>query len=280
MKGRNLIFTGAIALVVGILMMIFHLQLADGGIVYAAGALFVGAGILNMTVFLGSRDKDGRTKMGAFGTAFGWIASAAAVVLGLAMLIFSKAFVALIGFMFAILLLFAAIFQLFLLFFWVPAQSSVELVLPRSDSTYRSRCICVYAQARHSGREHRHDFRRMRLRCFRRFHYNRGLDDRQGKPRRSQERASTIRRTRNTRQATTRPSGIIHRITPLLDPKNAKLPHFHKNMAKKCVFGVDYCVSFEKNHDICTAKTDYASRGVLFAAKNIIHYQSNKINLK
>ncbi len=117
MKGRNLIFTGAIALVVGILMMIFHLQLADGGIVYAAGALFVGAGILNMTVFLGSRDKDGRTKMGAFGTAFGWIASAAAVVLGLAMLIFSKAFVALIGFMFAILLLFAAIFQLFLLFF-------------------------------------------------------------------------------------------------------------------------------------------------------------------
>ncbi len=117
MKGRNLIFTGAIALVVGILMMIFHLQLADGGIIYAAGALFVGAGILNMTVFLGSRDKDGRTKMGAFGTAFGWIASAAAVVLGLAMLIFSKAFVALIGFMFAILLLFAAIFQLFLLFF-------------------------------------------------------------------------------------------------------------------------------------------------------------------
>ena len=83
-------FTGAIALVVGILMMIFHLQLADGGIIYAAGALFVGAGILNMTVFLGSRDKDGRTKMGAFGTAFGWIASAAAVVLGLAMLISAR----------------------------------------------------------------------------------------------------------------------------------------------------------------------------------------------
>lgn len=117
MKGRNLIFTGAIALVVGILMMLFHMQLADGGIIYAAGALFVGAGVLNMTVFLGSRDKDGRSRMGAFGTAFGWIASAAAVVLGLAMLIFSKAFVALIGFMFAVLLLFAALFQLFLLLF-------------------------------------------------------------------------------------------------------------------------------------------------------------------
>ena len=70
-----------------------------------------------MTVFLGSRDKEGRARMGAFGTAFGWIASAAAVVLGLAMLIFSKAFAAMIGFMFAVLLLFAALFQLFLLLF-------------------------------------------------------------------------------------------------------------------------------------------------------------------
>lgn len=117
MKGRNLIFTGAIALIVGVLMLIFRIQLANGGIVFAAGALFVGAGLLNMTVFLGSRDKEGRARMGAFGTAFGWIASAAAVVLGLAMLIFSKAFAAMIGFMFAVLLLFAALFQLFLLLF-------------------------------------------------------------------------------------------------------------------------------------------------------------------
>ena len=117
MKGKNLIFAGVIALIVGVLMLIFRVQLANGGIVFAAGALFVGAGLLNMTVFLGSRDKEGRARMGAIGTAFGWIASAAAVVLGLAMLIFPKAFVALTGFMFAILLLFAALFQMFLLIF-------------------------------------------------------------------------------------------------------------------------------------------------------------------
>ena len=117
MKGRNLIFTGAVAAIVGVLMLLFRSNLANGGIVLAAGALFVGAGILNMSVFLGSRDKDGHARMGAVGTAFGWIASAAAVVLGLAMLIFSKAFVALTGFMFAVLLLFAALFQLFLLLF-------------------------------------------------------------------------------------------------------------------------------------------------------------------
>lgn len=117
MKGRNLIITGAIALIVGVLMLIFRVQLANGGIVISAGILFVVAGVLNMTVFLGSRDSRGRSRIGAFGTAFGWIASAAAVVLGLAMLIFSTAFVALIGFVFAVMLLFAALFQLFLLLF-------------------------------------------------------------------------------------------------------------------------------------------------------------------
>ena len=117
MKGKNLILVGFLALVVGFLMLFFRSALASGGIVIAAGILFVGAGVLNMTVFLGSRDRAGRARMGAFGTVFGWVASAAAVILGLAMLIFSKDFVALIGFMFAVLLLFAALFQMVLLLF-------------------------------------------------------------------------------------------------------------------------------------------------------------------
>ncbi len=117
MKGKNLIFTGVIVFLVGLLLLIFRRPLANGGIVYAAGIIFVGAGILNITVFLGSRDKDGRSRMGAFGTAFGWIVSAAAVILGLAMIIFKGAFVALIGFMYGVLILFAALFMLFMLIF-------------------------------------------------------------------------------------------------------------------------------------------------------------------
>lgn len=117
MKGKNLILIGVVVFVVGLLLTMFRLDLAHGGVVSLAGIIFVAAGVLNMTVFLGSRDKDGRSRMGAFGTAFGWIASAAAVVLGLSMLIFKGAFVALIGFMFGVLLLFAAIFQIFLLLF-------------------------------------------------------------------------------------------------------------------------------------------------------------------
>ena len=117
MKGKNLMLIGVLVFAVGLLLTIFRHSLSDGGIVRLGGIIFVGAGVLNMTVFLASRDKDGRSRMGALGTAFGWIASAAAVVLGLSMLIFKGAFVALIGFMFGVLLLFAAVFQIFLLLF-------------------------------------------------------------------------------------------------------------------------------------------------------------------
>lgn len=117
MKGKNLFFMGLIAVALGLVLILFRDSLASGAVVKAAGILFVAAGVLNVSVFLGSRDKEGRARMGAFGIAFGWIASAAAVVLGLAMLIFSEAFVAITGFMFAVLILFCALFQLFLLFF-------------------------------------------------------------------------------------------------------------------------------------------------------------------
>lgn len=115
MRGRNLFFTGLVVALVGLALILFRVQLANGGVVTAGGVLFVLAGVLNMLVFLGSRDKDGRARQGALATVFGWIASAAAVVLGLAMLIFSGAFVAIVGFMFGILLLLVSLAQLFVL---------------------------------------------------------------------------------------------------------------------------------------------------------------------
>lgn len=117
MKGRNLFLTGILAAVIGVLLILFRTVLADGGIVTAAGILFLVAGVLNVVIFFGSRDSKGNTRQGALATAFGWIASAAAVVLGLAMLIFKAAFAHIICFMFALLLLFAALFQFGLLVF-------------------------------------------------------------------------------------------------------------------------------------------------------------------
>jgi len=115
MKGKNLILTGLLTILLGLLLIIFRKELADGGVVFAGGVLFVIAGLLNMTVFLGMRNRNSGT--GTFGAVFGWIASAAAVILGLAMLIFSQTFVALVSFMFAVLILFAALLQLGLLLF-------------------------------------------------------------------------------------------------------------------------------------------------------------------
>ena len=106
MKGRNLILMALITLIAGALMLVYRNALASHGIVIGCGILFILAGVANMTVFLGERDKDGRARMSAAGTALGWVASAAAVVLGVVMLLFRTVFEAMVGYMFAILLLF------------------------------------------------------------------------------------------------------------------------------------------------------------------------------
>ena len=91
-----------------------------------------------MTVFLGERDKDGRARMSAAGTALGWVASAAAVVLGVMMLLFRTVFEAMVGYMFAILLLFGALFQFLLLIFGS---------LPLSSRAGSSSCRCLAGAA-------------------------------------------------------------------------------------------------------------------------------------
>ncbi len=92
MKGRNLILMALITLIAGALMLVYRNALASHGIVIGCGILFILAGVANMTVFLGERDKDGRARMSAAGTALGWVASAAAVVLGVVMLLFRTVF--------------------------------------------------------------------------------------------------------------------------------------------------------------------------------------------
>lgn len=117
MKGRNLILMAIAALAVGILMIIFRNALASNNVVIGCGILFILSGVANVTVFLGSRDKNGHVRMGAAGTAIGWLASAAAVVLGVVMVLFRTVFETMVGYMFAVLLLFGALFQFCLLLF-------------------------------------------------------------------------------------------------------------------------------------------------------------------
>ena len=57
MKGRNLILMALITLIAGALMLVYRNALASHGIVIGCGILFILAGVANMTVFLGERDK-------------------------------------------------------------------------------------------------------------------------------------------------------------------------------------------------------------------------------
>ena len=117
MKGRNLVLMAIVTLAIGVLMIIFRHTLASNGIVTGCGILFMLAGICNITFFIGARDKEGRPRAGAVGTTIGWVASAAAVVLGVIMVLFRSVFETMVGYMFGILIIFGAIFQVFLLIF-------------------------------------------------------------------------------------------------------------------------------------------------------------------
>lgn len=109
--------TALIMLVAGVAMIITSDTLASAHIVVGGGILFILAGIANMLFFLGARDRHGHVRTGAFGSAVGWVASAAAIVLGTAMLLFQQTFLPLVSFIFAVMVLFAAIYQTCLLLF-------------------------------------------------------------------------------------------------------------------------------------------------------------------
>ncbi len=117
MKGRNLFLTALLSLAAGIALIIFKDVINSSTLVTVGGIFFIATGVVNMGIFLGSRDKEGKARSGFFSTAFGWGASAASVLLGLSMLIFNDRFIGLVNFMFAVLIAVGALYQLFLLLF-------------------------------------------------------------------------------------------------------------------------------------------------------------------
>lgn len=117
MKGKNLYATSVVMLAVGLILAFLSPHVDSTKVVLVCGGLFILSGVANMFYFLGSRDREGRARMNATGTVVGWLASAAAIVLGLAMLIFQTTFVGMVSFMFAILVGASAVFQFFLLLF-------------------------------------------------------------------------------------------------------------------------------------------------------------------
>jgi len=114
MKGKNLIITSLLILVVGILLLCTSKSIKAQDVVIVCSILFILAGIFNVVAFGNSKRKN-REAHGAFSTTFNWITSAAAVILGLCMLIFQETFVGLVSMMFGILIAFTAFYQLYVL---------------------------------------------------------------------------------------------------------------------------------------------------------------------
>ncbi len=114
MKGKNLIITSLLILVVGILLLCTSKSIKAQDVVIVCSILFILAGIFNV-VALGNSKRKNRESHGAFSTTFNWITSAAAVILGLCMLIFQDTFIGLVSMMFGILIAFTAFYQLYVL---------------------------------------------------------------------------------------------------------------------------------------------------------------------
>ena len=114
MKGKKLFITALIALAAGLVLLLMHRTITGPHVITACGALFIVAALTNVFL-LGSKDKNGRARVGAVGNVIGWIASAAALLLGLSMILFRQTFVTLVSFMFGVLIACGAVFQLFLL---------------------------------------------------------------------------------------------------------------------------------------------------------------------
>ncbi len=117
MKGRTLFITALIVTIAGIALILTHNTVRSSGVVVAGGVLFIISGLINVLGLMRTPTKGEDSRRSAVSTAFGWISSSAAFVLGLCMLIFQERFVELIAFMFAIIICLGALFQFFLLAF-------------------------------------------------------------------------------------------------------------------------------------------------------------------
>lgn len=118
MKGRNLAFTSALVLAVGIVLILTRYTVKSDGIVLFGGSLFILAAFLNVIVMDGAKTRsEGKRESarGMMSNTFTWISSAAAMILGICMLVFKETFIALVPVIFGILVAFTAFYQLYVL---------------------------------------------------------------------------------------------------------------------------------------------------------------------
>lgn len=124
MKGRTLLLTAIPTLVVAVIMLITYDRILSEGVVIAAGILFILMGVLNVISYEDDRRR-GNVKPSVWAAVLSRLTSAAAIILGLSMVVFRDTFTSMVPFIFGMLACFGALHQLYLL-----ARGSWPVKLP------------------------------------------------------------------------------------------------------------------------------------------------------
>lgn len=109
MKGKTLSAIGLVAVLIGVALIFFHTAISKTGIILTGGVLFVATGVINFMIY--GQDKGSH----GLGRLLSQLANAAAIVLGICLLVFSQTFVPLVSFIFGLLLAVCALWQFFIL---------------------------------------------------------------------------------------------------------------------------------------------------------------------
>lgn len=110
MKGRSLSVLGIFAAVIGAILIICFNSIKISGVIIVGGILFVCVGLVNLIFYTSvTRQESGMSKVLTF------VTNAAAIVLGICMLVFQTVFAPLITFMFGLFVAICALWQFFVL---------------------------------------------------------------------------------------------------------------------------------------------------------------------
>lgn len=117
MKGKTLVFVGVLAAIIGAALLIANKQITAESVVITGAILFIVTGLGNLIVY---GHKDSKSSIAKI---MSQVANAAAIILGVVMLVFQSTFVPLVSFIFGVLIALCALWQFFTLAVGIrPAQ--------------------------------------------------------------------------------------------------------------------------------------------------------------
>lgn len=117
MKGKTLFFIGVLAAIIGAALLIAYKQITANIVIITGAILFIVTGVGNLIVY---GHKDSKSSVAKI---MSQLANAAAIILGVVMLVFQSTFVPLVSFIFGVLVALCALWQFFTLAVGIrPAQ--------------------------------------------------------------------------------------------------------------------------------------------------------------